>query len=278
MRWMTRARDERASVRAGAASDAPETDDPIALEIQAHIDAVAAELQESGLSPADARAQALRRFGDVVGVHARCERESPQWRARRRRFWAVAGLNMALAGTVGLLGAELIEAQTKIDALGELMPDAVVRGYRLAAGSRATMSAEVAGWVARPGTYGVGAPHRTMVSELSWKAGVNAVDGVRGTELRLIPGYAAHERAVDWSNRGLRLQKASDGTPTLVIPLLADGRPTVDVPVVPGDRIVVGWPAVATHAGDDAEHVAMRETPDAAVPGTEDAPSTTPQR
>jgi hypothetical protein len=122
------------------------------------------------------------------------------------------------------------------------------------------------------------APHRTMVSELSWKAGVNAVDGVRGTELRLIPGYAAHERAVDWSTRGLRLQKASDGTPTLVIPLLADGRPAVDVPVVPGDRIIVGWPAVATGAEDGAEHVAMRELADAAPAGSAEAATELPGR
>lgn len=63
MRWMTRARHARATAVAGAAPDAsgtPETDDPIALEIQAHIDAVAAELEQSGLSPPP---RATRRCG-----------------------------------------------------------------------------------------------------------------------------------------------------------------------------------------------------------------------
>src|SRR6476660_7880330 len=43
-------------------------------ELDFHLDMLTLELVEQGRSPADARAEALRRFGDLAGVSASCRK------------------------------------------------------------------------------------------------------------------------------------------------------------------------------------------------------------
>src|SRR5215212_6105574 len=81
--------------RRGAADLAREVDD----EISFHLEMRAAELSAAGMDPAAARAEAVRRFGDVAELRRFYHRtEAPRLRRRRASDWlAGVALDLRLA-------------------------------------------------------------------------------------------------------------------------------------------------------------------------------------
>lgn len=61
----------------------PEIDAEIEEEFLFHLAELTADLERSGLSLADAEAEARRRFGDVAQYRERCRREAPEDRTQR---------------------------------------------------------------------------------------------------------------------------------------------------------------------------------------------------
>src|ERR687889_1689584 len=70
--------------RRGAADLAREVDD----EVRFHLEMRAAELTAAGMDPASARAEAVRRFGDLAELKEFYQRtETPRLRRQRAREW-----------------------------------------------------------------------------------------------------------------------------------------------------------------------------------------------
>lgn len=85
----------------GGAGDGP---NPIDEEFEFHLSACAAELERTGLSPGEARAEAERRFGRPDVHHRACRREAPEERMGRVMRWTLAATIVVLAGATVTLG------------------------------------------------------------------------------------------------------------------------------------------------------------------------------
>src|SRR5438270_11796700 len=70
----------------------PSVDREVDAELAFHVEMMTAQLVQAGLTPADARAEAIRRFGDMRSVTMQCEHLGRQRDRRRTRAEYLAEL------------------------------------------------------------------------------------------------------------------------------------------------------------------------------------------
>ena len=120
--------------------------DAIADEFEVHVQQCAEQLQREGLTPAHARAEAERRFGDATRHHEQCRREAPEERmnakARLMLRLAVLAQGVAIAVLVTLVWrqdlsiadfrreVDVLKAQSRVQAIDSPSAQAVQRGAR----------------------------------------------------------------------------------------------------------------------------------------------------
>ena len=76
-------------------------------ELACHMDELVDWLVETGLPPAEAKAEAIRRFGDYARVHAACVAIDRRWERQRRWQRLLADLGQDLRLGVGTLARDL---------------------------------------------------------------------------------------------------------------------------------------------------------------------------
>lgn len=219
--------------------------DAVADELQFHVESCVAELMRDGLSEDAARAEALRRFGDMQAHAEACRRQAPGAHMSRMMKIAVAGVagSMAVAlVTTGLLAfkqhGELAEARASQKRAEELVGKMNLELTQLRAAAGASVHdtgvVYVDGVIARPGVYSLPAVGDLRASRL-----VAAAGGIKAdVHIEVEPDSESDQRIKEWQAKGATVVPGYHQRPALRVRLShADGLQGID-PVLRANDMV----------------------------------------
>lgn len=224
--------------------------DAIADEFELHVQQCAEQLQREGLSPAQARAEAERRFGDMARHHEQCRREAPEERVNAKVRWMMfAGLGVqavaitALVLLVARQGRTIDEFQQRMRSNEDRMQVMGISSPELQAVDRAafaagaTLPVQLEGrGVARRGSYDLPESGTLSLNRLLMAAGVRAESG-RSLAVRVLPSRGGEATVERWQRDGLAVRQ--DGLDGPWLDIMIDERGAQTPLTLRGGELVI---------------------------------------
>ncbi len=229
------------------------TPDAIADEFELHVQHCAEALQREGLTPAAARAEAERRFGDTALHLEACRREAPEQRMNvrtRKILFTAAGLQVAaIAVLVTLLWrqghsiddfkreVDALRAQTRVQAIDSAAAQAVQRAIAVTPGTEEPAPVHLEGAVPRPGSYNLPEGGALKVDRLVRAAGLTDAQVC----VRVLPSRGGDALVQRWKSGGLAVRMDGPDAPCVEVTVDASGaHPPLELR---GGELVIVLPA-----------------------------------
>ena len=227
--------------------------DTIADEFELHVQQCAEQLQKDGLSPAAARAEAERRFGDMTRHHEQCRREAPEERmnakARLILRTAVIAQTAAIAVLVTLVWrqdhsisdfrheVDVLKAQTRVQAIDSQAAQAVQRAIAVTPGTEELAPVHLEGAVPRPGAYNLPESGSLKLDRLVRAAGLRDEQ----VSVRVLPSRGGDAVVQRWKAEGLAVRV--DGPDAPCVEVTVDAKGAHPPLALHGGELVIVLPA-----------------------------------
>ena len=227
--------------------------DAIADEFELHVQQCAEQLLREGLTPAQARAEAERRFGDMNRHHEQCRREAPEERmnakARLMLRLAVVAQGVAIAVLVTLVWrqdhsiadfrreVDVLKAQSRVQAIDSPSAQAVQRAAFVAPGTEDQPTVNLEGAVPRSGVYNLPEGGSLKVDRLVRAAGLRDEQ----VSVRVLPSRGGDAAVQRWKAEGLAVRV--DGPDAPCVEVTVDAKGAHPPLVLHGGELVIVLPA-----------------------------------
>ena len=209
--------------------------DAIADEFELHVQQCAEQLQREGRSPAAARAEAERRFGDVARHHEQCRREAPEERMNTKARLILRTALIAQAAAIAVLVTlvwrqdhsisdvrremDVLQARTRVQSIDSPAAQAVQRAIAVTPGTETPAPVHLEGAVPRPGAYNLPEGGSLKVDRLVRAAGL----GDPQVCVRVLPSSGGDVLVQRWKAEGIAVRMEGPDAPCVEVTVDAKG-------------------------------------------------------
>jgi hypothetical protein len=227
--------------------------DAIADEFELHVQQCTEQLQREGRSPAAARAEAERRFGDVARHHEQCRREAPEERMNTKARLILRTAVIAQAAAIAVLVTlvwrqdhsisdfrremDVLKAQTRVQAIDSQAAQAVQRAIAMTPGTEEPAPVHLEGAVPRPGAYNLPEGGSLKVDRLVRAAGLSDAQ----VSVRVLPSVGGDTLVQRWKADGLSVR--TDGPDAPCVEVTVDAKGAHPPLMLRGGELVIVLPA-----------------------------------